>query len=516
MDSGRGPQAADVWDLFDFSWSPKEGGLRIALSRILDRCAAWFDASTGSVFLKAEDGDYLIAAKTGNGNRTPDGVRITRGMGIAGLTIEAGLPLLVMNPSENPLLAGKIARRNAEISSAIVVPLMDLDAGCIGVMNLARENPKPPFTQEDLRHVASVVRQISLAVSNVRLFDGMRLAMLEARGARQKLEGALRSLGVAVIVIDAEGRVTNMNPRAGEFLGVRARPYADWSKLLEKAPEALASSIADAMRRRIVTGESMRIRGHEKTSGRSWSLVSAPMPDGGTSLSIEEVTEHERYVAELSRVTRLAEIGQMSATIAHEIRNPLAGISMAAQMLTEGPEYVEEFAGIIQSEVRKLNELCEGFLDFARPLTLREKETDLAQIVEEQMRLFRPRYQEKGVRLEKRVEQAPVPFVGDADRIAQVLVNLLQNSLQACSQGDRVIVRLWKGGFSVEDTGSGMSEKALENLFTPFFTTKPDGTGLGMCHVRKVVDAHGGHVEVWSQAGKGSRIAVDFESRIAA
>lgn len=215
--------------------------------------------------------------------------------------------------------------------------------------------------------------------------------------------------------------------------------------------------------------------------------------------------------AALARVSRLAEIGQMTAAIAHEIRNPLTGIKSAAQMISQSPDHSAEFASIVVEEVDKLNLLCEEFLEFARPMELQRKRTDIAALVKRIVRTVVPSAELGGVELVVEIA-SDLPILNiDPLRIEQVIRNLLQNALQACSAGGKVTLSIGRDRLTIADNGVGMSDEELDKLFTPFFTTKPKGTGLGLCNVQKIVSAHGESISVCSSLGSGSKFEITLE-----
>ena len=209
---------------------------------------------------------------------------------------------------------------------------------------------------------------------------------------------------------------------------------------------------------------------------------------------------------EYDRLKRLAEVGQMTAAIAHEIRNPLTGILGAAKMIQEAPELTEEMANIIELETMKLNLLCDEFLDFARPIRLEPEDEDLGEVVRTTTSLLETAFEEASVGL--LVTAVNLRKSVDRRRIEQVLRNLVLNALQATPKGGTVWVDVFDWGFSVRDTGAGMSEEQQANLFSPFFTTKSNGTGLGLSIVKKIVQAHGGHISVTSALGSGTTFEV--------
>ena len=214
---------------------------------------------------------------------------------------------------------------------------------------------------------------------------------------------------------------------------------------------------------------------------------------------------------EAAETRRMAEIGQMTASIAHEIRNPLTGIRGAAQMMRAHEGEAAEFAEIIVDETDKLDRLCNEFLDFARPMELRKEPAKLGEVVAGAIEIFRSEFAHAEVDLILEVEPNEATISLDPMRIEQVCRNLVRNALQACRQGGRVEVRVGDGILEVLDDGRGMSFDERERLFAPFFTTKAQGSGLGMSVVKKIVEAHGGRIEVDSVPGTGTVVRVGLE-----
>lgn len=496
--------AHDVWELFDVSADASTEGSSGYLDRVVRRCAGWFSASGASIFLRRDgEEDYRLVCTAGSQSRIPAEARIKRGKGIAGACIELGRPLLVGNPAEDPLLASKVSARRPDIGSSMVVPLITPQAGCIGVLNLSRAAGSCVFDEADLAQAKSIGNHIALAVANAQLLAKLDEAADEARRAHSWLGNVVARLGAGVLVIDAQGQILHCNPEAAEFLDNTVA--TTWSELVDDAPPEVADALGEAA----LLGRSRRVRWHNPTLDRSWTIACEPMPDGGLVVAIQETTEHDRAEKDMARLGRLAEIGQMTAAVAHEIRNPLTGIRSAAQMIRMSPESAADMCTIIEDETLKLDDLCSEFLSFARPLLLSISAIDLGEIIARVTREYAEPFEEKGVGLAW-VEGVWSDIEADPRRVEQVLRNLLRNALQATDPGGQVRLTPLESGFAVSDTGCGMSAEAQTKLFTPFFTTKADGTGLGMCNVRKIVDAHGGTVRVESKAGQGTRVFVEF------
>jgi signal transduction histidine kinase len=221
---------------------------------------------------------------------------------------------------------------------------------------------------------------------------------------------------------------------------------------------------------------------------------------------------------EVRRSERLAALGQLTAGLAHELRNPLGTMRSSAELLTRQVaaenEIAKEMAGYIATEVDRTNSLITRFLDFARPQHLKLEKGDLAGLLDRVIERFEK--EKSGAASSVSVyknyspDVPPVPF--DAQLLERALLNLVMNAAQASPAGAVVTVKTQivetGAGLSVEvaviDRGSGIDPKHLQSVFNPFFTTKSDGVGLGLPIVSKIVDEHGGQIAVESTLGEGS------------
>lgn len=212
------------------------------------------------------------------------------------------------------------------------------------------------------------------------------------------------------------------------------------------------------------------------------------------------------------RSDRLAALGQLAAGLAHELRNPLGTIRASAEMLTGSVasenEVAREVAGFIAEEVDRTNSLVTRFLDFVRPLELRPAPADLAQVLDRSVAMVEREAAARAVTVYKNYSPDIPPFPLDAELMERVFYNLLANAAQATAPGGAVTVKTrpvdGNAEISVIDRGEGIDPKLIDSIFNPFFTTKPDGVGLGLAICSKIVDQHGGRIAVESQPGKGS------------
>jgi two-component system, NtrC family, sensor histidine kinase HydH len=226
----------------------------------------------------------------------------------------------------------------------------------------------------------------------------------------------------------------------------------------------------------------------------------------------------KRAEAEVRRSERLAALGQLTAGLAHELRNPMGTMKTSAEMLARSvPEdnaIAREMAGYITEEVDRTNSLITRFLDFARPQHLKIEKGDLAATLDRAIDRFereRSRAAE-GVTVFKNYSPDIPPVAFDAELMERVFYNLVMNAAQASPAGAVVTVKARrvqdkdeeKVEVAVIDRGSGIEAKDLESIFNPFFTTKPEGVGLGLAIVSKIVDEHRGQMTVESSVGEGS------------
>jgi two-component system, NtrC family, sensor histidine kinase HydH len=251
----------------------------------------------------------------------------------------------------------------------------------------------------------------------------------------------------------------------------------------------------------------------------AWELASANRTATQQALrTAEDLAAANRSLqearGEVQRSERVAALGQLSAGLAHELRNPLSTIRSSAEMIARqpAPEMARELSGYITEEADRASSIVTRFLEFARPLKLRISPTDLNDVLDKgagQLRLMAEQKQINFVR-----SYAPdLPAIPlDAELVERVVVNLLSNAVQASPIGADVTMRTrWQPGsveFSVVDRGPGVPPENRENIFNPFFTTRPDGTGLGLAIVSRIVEEHGGTVSVESDSGACFRVVL--------
>lgn len=236
-----------------------------------------------------------------------------------------------------------------------------------------------------------------------------------------------------------------------------------------------------------------------------------------TQEAAERLAQTNRYLREaeasLRRSERLAALGQLTAGLAHELRNPLGTIKASAELLTREstlgrPEMMQEMAGYIVTETDRVNGLISNFLDFARPLQIHPVASDLRLSIADVVRQHTDLAKKLGVAISVKEDPNLSIFTFDPDVLKIALSNLLQNAIQASDKDQTVEIRVEQLPDDVRifviDHGKGIPPEHLENIFNPFFTTKPQGVGLGLAIVSKIVDEHQGRIHLASQPGQGT------------
>ena len=218
---------------------------------------------------------------------------------------------------------------------------------------------------------------------------------------------------------------------------------------------------------------------------------------------------------QLRRADRLRALGELSAGLAHEIRNPLGSIEGAVQILRR-PQLTEqtkkEFGDMAEEEIERIKGLLTHFLQFARPAEPRRTPTALGELLDAVRRLADETAKMTGAKITVELPGGLPEVSFDPEQIKQVLLNLVLNAIQSMPAGGEVVLRAVLQNndvrLEVQDEGIGIEQQDLQEIFDPFFTTRPDGTGLGLAIAHQIVTQHGGHIEVNRNAEKGMTFAV--------
>jgi signal transduction histidine kinase len=344
--------------------------------------------------------------------------------------------------------------------------------------------------------------------------------------AQRLREDLLRSLGHALIAVDRDGRVIAFNKTASIWFKV------DAGRVIGTSMEDLPASMKPMIQRL----DSVIAREHDQFSWEG-EIKSKGLPPRAVSISANllrdeagrpygavavaaDLSDIKAMEKQIRQLDRLAAVGRFTAAIAHEIKNPLTGIATGVEYLRQS--FAEDASeqndiNFISAEIQRLNRIIQDLFDLSHPRELCIDECDPAELVQESLHSVRANFDEREVAVETDFDPRCATVQADADRMRQVLINLLKNAAEASSAGQTVTVKIRPAGsnrveFKIQDRGCGMTQEQSERLFEPFFTTKPGGTGLGLYICHGIVQLHGGRMDVESEPGAGSVFRVTLPS----
>lgn len=343
-----------------------------------------------------------------------------------------------------------------------------------------------------------------------------------------QFEDLLESLAEGVIAVDTEMRVRVFNQSAERLLEVSrslvlGKAVGDYFKRNPRIAEMLKATL-DEGRLFAEYGEKLfrRITGDTIPAGITTSqLFDAEGKPCGAAALIRDLSGIKSLEEGTLRKERLAYLGTFAASLAHEIKNPLSGMRGAAQLLSRriSDESLSEYLEVIMKEADRLNAILNGMLDFAKPARLRKKPFNIHKALDSVVLLMND-----APNLFIKSYDPSIPEIsGDENQLKQVFLNLVKNARESLAEGGiihlttRAITEfhLVEGksqgrmvSIEIKDNGCGIKPEDLEKIFTPFFTTKAKGSGLGMAITLKIVKEHGGHLKIDSEPGKGTAVTV--------
>jgi signal transduction histidine kinase/CheY-like chemotaxis protein len=457
-------------------------------------------------------------------------------------TLPASVPNQVLR-SGRPLWVEADGRLHSDPTQARRVvalsrPLLMKDQ-VVGVLNAEKSPDHPPFSQMGLELISLISGQLAITIENVELHQ--RQQTLRAFN-----EDIIQTMTNGLVVVDEAARVTVFNKAAVTLLGYSARevlgksvrqaiPGATelagviettlhhFSQAPGQQPQGDSSLSRAATTLGPVRHPQNEINVHHRDGNALPLAVNAsPLRDSGGKLTgvvclFEDLSEAKAIEAERRRLDRLAALGEMSAVVAHEIRNPIAGIAAGVEYLnknnSEDWRHREDIAMIL-GEIERVNRILEDILSVARPFQLKLSIQTLPDIVEHVLHRYQTSLEKRAIRVIRRYAPLLPQAQVDRERMEQALTNLVLNAVEVMPNGGTLGIGL--GGnehwliITISDTGPGISHDVQRCIFEPFFTTKARGTGLGLAVAQRIIEEHGGTIEVSSEIGKGTKFTIQL------
>ena len=325
-------------------------------------------------------------------------------------------------------------------------------------------------------------------------------------------ENILAGMTSGVMVVNPGGSIITFNNAASVITGITIRRAQGTHIERFKVLSVFNDIIANAQQGRPCLGQEIELPGTNKIVTVHSSLMNPQSEQAGAVIlvfnDITEIKEMERLAL---RREKLASIGEMTAGLSHEIRNSLNLINGYAAISMKMNGEISPYLSIVQDEAIHLSELTTSFLEFARDSSRRMVMADMQSVLSETIRLSEPRIKEKGIQLSKDYNELPEVNV-DAVRLQRALLNVILNAIEATANGGEIRISAGTDNgwlyIAVADSGEGIPIDLRDKIFNPFFTTKKDGTGLGLSLAHKIISEHHGSIDLESEIDKGSKFTI--------
>lgn len=407
------------------------------------------------------------------------------------------------DPFVDQILVQKLGTR-----AFAVVPLISRNK-VIGVMWVDNYFNAREITEEDMQFLMAFSNHVASAIENARLFERVRLA-------EQELENIFESISDMVYFVTSDYTIKSINRAV--------------CKRLDKQPEEIIGKKCYEVFHR--TQEPWALCPHRKAVERRESFVQEiedPVLGGtfimscspifdvaqkfiGTVNILSDITELKHLRERVIRTERMAALGEVAARVAHEIRNPLVSLGGFARRLEKKLDgAMKEYAIIIAKEVGRLETILNEILSFVKETRVMKERVQAQTILRDVVSLARSEIDDKGITLVENFDE-PIELYVDPNRVKDALLNVLRNAIQAVGEGGKIFLRAHRKNTScvieIADTGPGIPEDILPFIFDPFYTTKKEGTGLGLTITHRIIEEHDGRIEVESKVGAGTTFRV--------
>ncbi len=471
-----------------------------------------------ALLLMDRDKRYLrVASWKGEDLQDADRIRVRVGENISGWVAEKGVPLLINDVTQEP----RYSEIHPNIASMLSVPLIS-ENNVLGVISVTSDK-KAAFSLDDLELLMTLAGHAAALINNVRLYDQMK-------EERNVVADILESSPNGIVAVDRHKKITTFNRRAEEILQLKRK-----SVLGKKYGDIFHGEFLDRFNQ-VVEQQSVpdnaeigypRREGDVVLLGITSSLLknrdSAAI---GTIVSIQDLTEFKKTEELIRRMDKLSSLGQLSAGLAHEIRNPLASINFNVQLIEKHLEDNQNAKSIMHDTlegIERIKILVKRVLDFTKTGTPAFSPGDIHESINDSLELIAPQIRKKNIAIKKDYAGKMGTLVFDPHQMQQVFVNLLLNATEATPEGGIIEIRsatekVRKRGndiyvITITDNGQGISPDNMPKIFDPFFTTKPEGTGLGLSIVHKILEQHEASIDIKSKENKGSSFSLRFPAK---
>jgi len=522
--------------------------LKDVLSAAADKVKQVMDLEVVLIFLLDEDRQELeLITHRGVSEEFVAGLKGLRvGEGFNGRVAQTGEPLLIEDASQDPRLTREIVRQEG-IQAEIIVPLKAKDKVVGTFAGAMRESRQ--FLKEEVELLIAIGSQIGMAVESTRLYQRERLAAQQALASERRYRALFEGAHDAIWVHDSHGNIIAVNKACEELTGYSSKELLRMNVRNFLAEDGL--SLARQIRRKLFLGEEVEQPYEQRLISRDGTerivrLTSNLIREDGRlkgfqniardvtrekemqdklSTAYRELIESHRRLkesqAQLIQAEKLTSLGQLAASIAHEVNNPLSGVLVYTQLIAKKirdndlpKDVAMGYLSKMEAELTRSTKLIRSLLDFARQSPPAFRQVNVNEVINRALDLAAHSAELQHVQIVKELDPSLPNLMADFDQLQQVCTNLILNAIQAMPQGGKLTLRSSVNNeqikIEVQDTGCGISPENMRKLFTPFFTTKREvkGVGLGLAIAYGIIQRHHGRIEVQSKEGEGTTFTI--------
>ncbi len=388
--------------------------------------------------------------------------------------------------------------------------------------------------------VAGIIERRNMEGQLEDLVQGLRETIRDLDNEKGFNESIISSMASGIIVLDGKGRVEKSNPVARQMIGCFEEDDIRGKTLDEFIDKDVVNNLIKLETLGGIKRSEIKLVHNDGQRRTIEYMTVARREDGselgqGIIINLKDVTDYRKIQSEMEKMNRFSTIAEIASAVAHEVRNPLAGIRTMSQaideQISEG-DNKKEYIGRIIRQVDRLNVILTDFFTYARPPKPQKKKVSLKSIVDEIRPFMRNKMVKRGIDLHEDYQKNIPDILVDPNQIQQVFLNLMLNSIDAIKSGGSIEINAeylgedreglereklpWLKTFEkyvvvyFKDSGCGMQEEVVDRVFEPFFTTKHDGTGLGMAIVFRILKENNAGISVESKEGKGTTYLIFF------
>ncbi|UJS19019.1 MAG: PAS domain S-box protein [Candidatus Jettenia sp.] len=474
-----------------------------------------------SITLLDEKRDELLifaVSKEYSASKLEEGLHYSKYGTLAGKVVDNGEVYMVKDTSQGPFSTDPILFKEG-IKSRLSFPLI-CKGEIIGSLNFGSKNIHN-YSENHVDIINKIAPQLAIAIDNTRLFD-------KIKESEEKYRNLVEDIEDVIFRLDKTGRYLFLNSALKNVTGYDPQEFYDNPSIAKEIIhkydiELVKETIQNVLNGDLKVSKDLEYRIYCKNKDELWvSQNTYPIKNKkGSIIGIEgiirDITDKKKIEEQIRRSERLASIGELAASIAHEIRNPLGAISNSVCMLKRDLALKDDDQRLFEmvvEETDRLNSIITNFLTFAHPAEYLFVKSDIIEIIDETLFLLQQdaRFNDE-IKITKAYENNIPKIYMDQNWIRKVFWNLLANSIDAMPKGGQIFIRVRRPKIPnndeieivVADNGKGIAPENIKKIFEPFFTTKKSkGTGLGLSIVHRIVDNHSGVIDVKSKRNKGT------------